>query len=404
MEIKTISTMNFDKLYKVCCEKQNNDESKTGLSSAFGTNITALYEYIEIALTITDVNVYEAFMLKMTSSHTTPLSNKHFFGNMNAMMGAPKKYAALINSIYSDDSIPIKIREVYPLENGPAFFVHGDITVTYTGKYLINFLGLDPCDFFINATNGECIAVNKDAKEGDPIRFKDDFEVPNLNGYIASKFGNIFQQSALHRIEPSDPFSDKGISDNFLIRDLNLDPSKSITKLMAIRNPCLTLDFNNQSKEKQLELINSYKIMVPKYLTDNIYKSTRVEIAVYSNLANFFELYDILEKDMFIYNDSLALLSMKQPINIPAQLTSYETRITSRCEDINKNISEMPRGLMKYSYTYLNNMIAYTVNFSLEDVNLYINRVNRKNILESTSTILDNFIKYAKVAFNCVKK
>ena len=294
MRITTVSTLNLDKLYDLCCIKQNTVKN---INALFSDHILDIYNNIEISFGLEDVSAYEAFILKEFASVTSRLNNKHFLYKKYLPMDAPaeiKKYVEAIEMVVEDNSIHDKVlKSSYPYLYGPSYLIHGDMIAKFTGNELKHFFDVNPVDFFLKVTGGLCASQNDDPNNP-VIVFKTDYELDNVQ--ISQHLRNMFMTKFYAYLNKRLTFVDI-ITDTVSYR--HFTNHSSLTKLSCIRNPYLEINLKDTKKEDTQKEIDKYKTKFPKEFSPDLLSLTSIDVEVYSNFSTFLELFELLPKDMF---------------------------------------------------------------------------------------------------------
>lgn len=394
MKVNMVSTLNIDKLYKLCCTKQNTTKNPMSL---FSDRLYEFYNRVEIALELIDVSVYEAFILKDYATSVSPLNNKHFLFNDNIPLDAPsevKKYCDIITTISEDVGIHDNLRYTYPYLYGPAYLVHGDMVVKFTGRDLFKLFEKNPIDFFLKATSGTCATQNDTDQT---LVFKTDYKIDivGIHSFIKTLFLNKFYRYLINNVVPADLVTDSELHVNFSNHEKKFN-------IASLKHPYLEVDLKNNPDE--LNTSAAIKAKNKVYKADEALYMTSIDIEMYTNFSTFLELYMLLPKRMFTVIEDLKVPFNFKEIYIPKSFEPYYDKLESRytlLQEYIKSIKDNPAAM--YQYTYLNSKIAFTVSYSFEDVNLYINPlIKNKGYIKETSEALNFMMASAKTLYNVI--
>lgn len=399
MRVEMVSTLNLDKLYDLCCLKQN---VVNNINALFSDNLEYMYNNIELSFTLRDVSSYEAFILKEFASSTSRLVNKHFLYKKYLPMDTPdeiKKYSELLESISDDKGIHDNIRNSYPYLYGPTYLIQGDMIAKFTGKDLYKFFEKNPVDFFLKVTGGLCATQSDTPDENGNINIKFKTEYKLEASKISKHLQNMFMTKFYAYLHKRVHFADMVVDS---INHKHFTNHENLIKLSAIRNPyfevCM-VGISNNEYEKEL---NSYKKKFPVDFREDNLKLTTIDIEVYSNFSTFLELFERLPKSMFTMKEDLKVPFNFKEIYIPEVFEPYYDKMEEKYTKIQSYIESIENNVMAmYQYTYLNSKYAYTISFTMEDVNLYLNPLSKdKALIPESAKVLTQAIKTAKAIYN----
>jgi hypothetical protein len=387
MNIYSINAINLNKLYSACCILDNSNGDSP--SKSFGDDFVYFLNHVEISLALINVTPFDAFLLKNFASSCSRLYERSFSANSGELTPELKKYAKVINDIMTDDNVSDKDDFIYL--NGPSNLTSGKMTVTFTGINLYTFFTLKPKKFFIEASDKACLDAsdrlipdfNFNTTQDNPILDK-------ILGYISTKFHSEFRKFANKFLTNVDIFSDSAIYTYF-------SNHKDLVKLASVTNPCIDIQFDTITNEKYHIAIDNYKDSAPNYVKKNRLTNTNLEFSIYSNFSTFLQLYELLPKSFFISMDDLKVPFKTIEIEIPNQFRNYEVRLTNRISDIIKARDEAKEPYDKCNYMFLNSKIYYSLKFTFNDVNYYINPLlKEEGLFEEVRKIINSIIRYSK--------
>lgn len=398
MRVGMVSSLNLDKLYNLCVTKQNVVEN---INALFSDNIFDVYNNIELSFLLTDVTVYEAFILKEFATYTTKLTNKHFLYKKYLPMDTPaeiKKYIELIESISDDKGIHDNIRNSYPYLYGPCYLIQGDMIAKFTGKDLKYFFEMNPVDFFLKVTGGLC-ATQSDDSNNPGILFKPDYKLDNvsISQHLQKMFITKYYAYLNKRVTFADLITDS-ISHKYFTNH------EKLTRMVSIRNPYLEVNMKDQKSDEVAKEVTTYKTKFPKEFSEDLLSMTSIDVEVYSNFSTFLELYENLPKSMFILKEDLKIPFKFKEIYIPESFEPYYDKLEERYTKLQEYIESINNNPMAmYQYTYLNSRFSYTLHFSESDVNLYINPLTKvKGLMPETNKVLSSLIGYALSVYKLI--
>jgi hypothetical protein len=371
--------------------KQNN---KKFLDGKFGRNLFALYNNIEITYILEDVSLYEAFLLKRFASRTTRLSNLQFLKEYTEITGAPKKFTAFVYALQHDEKIPYTPeKHDYCHLYGPTYFIHGDMTITLTGGDLVKLFDMDPTPFFQAASDGKCVQFVGEGEIKVPELLPFKFEPSMITKTLIDLFLDRFQRDSVEFISRVDMFTDIANHNFFSNHD-------TLIRLAYMKNPYAKLNFKGSHWKATLSEAPAELKKHKKSFDENTY----LTFEVYSHFSTFLDLYDKLPKRMFILIEDVKAAAQFQEIYIPSIFDDFKEHFTKRYEELNEyiqSIADFP--YLRYQYTYLNAPIAYSIELSLYEFNVYIAPLMEEKVLKSQSQdVCRSMIKFAKSIYNYI--
>ena len=396
MKIDNLYILNLDRLYKSCCMRQEMLEKNKTNNSNFHKGLINLYNHVEFTFTLSEVSVYEYMLLKRFSTTCSKLNNKSILYNSPDYNSDIYEYAKLIHEITHDNEIvntPIKYN--YPFLYGPSFLVKGSCAVTLSGRELINICDIDPSDFFTKATKGKCFIKlpsvefdrELDLSEGSEIRISIDSYIKDR--FIRSFYNNYFIQSTTS----SDIVSDGAIYYYFDSHDEQI-------KIKSISNPIFKYDIETENLLDKTNYISELKNKANNYGDyigrKNVIDNTYVIFNLYTRFSTYIDLFEKLPKEFFISYEDLKIPANFKEIYIPIEfhdkyrdkLELVYTKLINYIENEHNNF------YVKYQCTFLNSMYAYSIKIKLDDINKYINLIDRTKVLPETKEIINKIIKF----------
>ena len=392
-----VSTLNLDKLYDLCCVKQNVVEN---INALFSENLVDVYNNVELGFMVKDISIYEAFILKEFATSTSRLANKHFLYKKYMPMDTPneiKKYSELLESISDDKGIHDNIRNTYPYFYGPAFLVQGDMMCKFTGSDLYKFFDKNPVDFFLKVTGGLCATQSDKPDENGNIGilFKSDYKLDNLkiSKHLQSMFTTKFYAYLNKRVVFADLITDSVSYKYFTNHD-------KLFKFASIRNPYLEINMKTSSKDDYNKDVMAYRTKLPKEFRADMLSMTVLDAEIYSNFSTFLELFERLPKYMFIMKEDLKIPFKFKEIYIPEVFEPYYDKLEDKYTKLQSYIESITNPMAMYQYTYLNSKFAYTISIKMEDINLYINPLLKdKGLMPETIKVLNQLLKTAQAIY-----
>lgn len=393
MQIHSITHIHLDQLYQACVTKQNNQEIPGG---TFGNHISILYRQVEITFLIHDVSLYEAFLIKHFATSTTPLVNKRYLKEYTEITGAPKKFTALVNAITHNDKVPNQpIKLDYQYLYGPCYFIHGDMSATFTGIDLTKFFEFDPTKFFVDSSDGRCFVIN----EGEKIpKLIPDFQFneSSFGKQLITLFTKSFKEFSLRFIEEADILTDVSLHELFSNQDTPV-------LIRCLKNPFVKVDFKENWKEGLAE--PGYLINSSDFKTENFQENTKITFELHTSFIAFLELYDRIPNRFFTYLEDVRGVFYKKDIFIPDIFMDYEKDLSSRYKEMNEYIESLKdkSPLLMYQYTYLNAKYSYNIEVSFYEFNLIFGPLmQRVKFRNETLDILKTMLKYMKSIHNYI--
>lgn len=408
MRIETVNVLGLDILYELCCVKQNSDNSFNtsslilkNMNTLLSNKVEDIYNHTEISFALASVSMYEAFILKKFASNVSKLIDTHFMYKEYLPMDTPyevRKYSEIMETIKDDAGLHNIIKYTYPYLYGPAYLIQGDMVCTFTGKELYQFFGKNPVEFFTSMTNGSCIKADEPDENGETkIKLDPNYKIDNftVTQYIQKLFTNKFYAYLNNEVKFSDMIVDSVTYKNYSSHD-------RLYKLVRVRNPFLELDLKSSSKEDIINKTTNYRTKVQKEYKDQVLNLTRVDVSIYSNFSTFLELFENLPNEMFTYREDLKIPFKFKEIYIPKEFEPYFDKLEDRYTHLQEYIKSLDDNVMAQSqYTYLNSKYSYTLSFTLNEVNLFINPLlKNKGLRKESIDVITGLIKQAQNAYN----
>lgn len=412
MEIKNINLLNLDTLYNIVVEKYYDINFR---NVKYGRNFQQILNHIVITLELDSVSQYEYIFLKMYCSNVTKLTNQEFnlktvetnFKDINENI---IRLLSFISSISENNKNHID----YDSYLSPSGIITGHCCVTLTGPNLANLFTLDPINFFIIATDKECLLANEDESDNtnkpDP-NYKDKiYNNEKINNYIISEFLHGFYRFMSERITFVDYMCD---SFNFS-KFLSLAPTNGMS-VFSLRNPYFMCDFIEDDSSTIVNNMKIYKELdLPQEFTIN---NTEFEICINNVFGVFFEFMNLLPYSKFVSfesfnNPSLKSLYKDYIPNCPEDLKEnfdnrFRERTSNLVSDINKNYSADVIKRSELTQNYIN--YSFIIKLSLSDIDNYLNKYTIENkdsndyIVKRTVSVIKTVIMFIMSMYKLMK-
>lgn len=393
MKIRSVSTLNFDKLYNICASKINDEAS----IPQFGYNIYALYNNLELSFGITDVSPVEAYYLREYSWKSTPLMNIKFDYDNIGLSAGVRRFSMYEHEIMEDDSVTDRQKYEYPYNYGPAILLKGDMNISLSGHRLLSILSDDPSNFFLQSTSGRCAS---NFGNGSPLMFKKEFDLSStrFTDFLAKEFSDYFKRHINTRLSNLDNNSDSGLYKYFISHDKGV-------KLVTIRHPYLEIDIRSENDNWKKD-VEQYKTVMKSSasfdeLNKNILDATEFEVSCCTPFSTFINLYMNLPTRLFSVIEDIRIPHTFREVYIPSTYAEkVASKLYSRYDVMNDAINTIQDAYDKICHTYLNANIAYNMKMTLNEINLYINQLAKTNkITADSKNVLMDIMKCSKTVY-----
>ena len=273
-----------------------------------------------------------------------------------------------------------------------------DVSVELSGNQLINMLSLDPAIFFIKASNGKCIDVNKNLLS----TYKNDInDSQDIKNYIIAEFIHGFYKFMKEKATYIDLISDSFNYQSFISKSKKQSPV-----MLNMRNPYFSINLNGFGKKELEELSKEYrKNNVDKTFT--IYNTT-IEIGLTTPFSVFSELFEILPYEKFSSISSLKIPASDSldSINIPETPSELKEKFNSRFkgrlmsifESISKEYGNNASYIKQLELTQNYIPYSFMITISFKDIDTYfmdyLESESNDVVVIQTQEILKKIVSY----------
>jgi hypothetical protein len=310
MIVKNVHFSNIDKLYEAIAIGKNN----TQFNREVGKNMNKLMSHTAVSMIITDVSIFELFIMKMlsnsdnlitlSSSYDIELAGDEYKKTVSDM-------AQLSDLISNDDDIDFTVGQFFL----PSGCVIKDIIVSFTGNSLCSLFGVLPDLFFKNTFEIE--------KDSEFPSFIPDYE--KLENAVVEEFLKNFYKYMNNFVTNIDLVSDSYINANYYNY---IDDNRTNVSMSNIFTPYGNLSFfgDNEDIEEQLQNCKVAFSDIPNDIRGLQFKSTELYFVVNSSFYAFLEMFLALPSKFFIDNQDVKTLFMPEhKLLIPDGLDSIQS-------------------------------------------------------------------------------
>lgn len=372
MKIEKINFDNFDMLYEAC--QLNTTSNRVN----FGNNFIKLLQHLNVHMKISDINIFEAYLLKHYVAEYNEIST---YTRISSESGSEE-----YNVFSGMESLLKEMNNDTDIEDKPGFmlmpvdYINKNVYVRFTGSSIINILNGTPEAFFMRL---RFIQDYKKSKNVFPDRlWYDKNTIEEISNQLISGFYVSFYQYAMDYLKSADIKTDSSLMTHSYSY---VSPIKRIT-LSNVSTPVGGIRFVNNDQNINNEI---------KTIKDGFNESSEIDklsnitmyFTVYSSLYTFLELSLALPNELFIDN-----MDFKIPLSYQTDLISYSTsnkyniRLNTKTKNIitnldnfvkdekerlfsEKNTNGTPNLLLRLSKLPLNTSISYSIKIRLSDCN-----------------------------------
>jgi hypothetical protein len=383
MKVKKVNLLNIDDLYEAVLRKQYDNDHKF---KHFAMNYPQLLSHMSISIELDEISIIEYIFMKNYVRNTSPFVKntevnftylENNYGNI--MKSSVEPFYGLVKTL--SDAFPNKTTNMME----PLGFVLGSTTVTLSGEAITLITGLDPTIFFLQYK--KTLNISEELSQENLLHeeMKDMLADESFINFIISNFFNNFYKFMLDKIMYIDPASD---AFNY---SLYLNKFKAEPTLLSVRSHDFLINFWESDTESIMEELDNFK---KNHINDNqlkVLESVTLEFGMNTDLLSFFELYNVLPLDRFTSIESFISVNKSSEtlyVTPPAYAhQQYGKRCISRMnflkDDIKKYYSDTKEILKKFSLTFGYSKIRYTIQISLLDYLLYIDKLDVSKLDEN---------------------
>lgn len=387
MKVSKIWYMNLDDLYQICVDRRKDVNNRNKM---FGRNIGNLFNHISITIALEEVTSYEYIFIKIMGYKVSKFNDeKHILENRDVIEGfypelnqnTLSSYFSLMEQLKSSNDFQYD----YSYFMSPSGFNIGSCTVKITGDLLTTITSLEPINFFLNATCGEC-KINKDDSGLDyelDEKFKEKVNTDKrIQSYIIKNFYESLYKGMMNRLQNIDLVSD---SFNYY-RYLMKTPEDSI-HLFSISNSDFSINFMDDPKSFILDTIKSYSVN-----HEQVDMDTELEFIVSGSFKTFFNFLNILPINLITSAESMTFPLEYSKNNIVEPQTKefsgynkrWYGRINTLINDANEKYKDEAKFIKQIEMTMNYSKMRFSVSLTFNDINIYyLNNIYKEYLTEN---------------------
>ena len=360
------------------------------ITKDFGKNLPLLLSHIKISFVVSDISIFEAYMLKrfcngnMLDIETYMEDNKIDSDKYPVTHRALQSLFLLNKTIIDDKDVSVKPGVML----FPSKCIEKKCLVNFQGQAILSIIGA-------LVRGPECFFVKLNANiSKNPEKSKTDI----INDLLIEFFIKEFYTFMLNKIQYMDILTDSTLDFTYLKHakeDTNNLVSLSHVNSVYGDIPFINIDdemysssITNISKNKDILKFNDIAITM---------NSTEIFFLCNTSIYSFMESFLYLPIGSILESTDIKAVYSSDQFILPKEMYKYQTRIISIIDKMkNERMSSKDNNIDKYNLIPLNTMIQYTVKFKLSEIsNILINWENKikdNNIYGEESSYLSKEI------------
>lgn len=393
MKIDKINLLNIDDLYEAVVNKQNDKDYH---SRPFGMNLPQFLSHMTIMFDISEINEFEYIFMKNYVRTISP-----FIYDMKTDY-VKKQFEEVYD--LSVEPLLSTLRNI--LDNNPnksvssllpLGFITGRTTVVLSGESISLITGLDPTLFFLKYKATLDIVEQPGRENKLDMEMKELLSSESFINFLISNFINNFYKFMLDKMMMIDPASEA------FNHSMYLNKYKPGVNVLSIQSYDFLINFTMSDTVALLSKLDEFKENHKGENTLHLLQTINIEFGMFTDVEVFFELYNTLPFDRFTSIENFVSIndaSMKSTPVIPSFATTYEKRINSRINSLKDMISKsyadksslMKKLMLTFGYTKM----KYTINISLFDYMMYIEKMDTSFLDGNSLQVFENIHKWCK--------
>lgn len=386
MTIERIHCVNIDKLYEVISAGKRSNEFRHDA----GNNLNHILNHVQVTLDISDINILEAFVLKLFTNTDSFVTMANLFdtsyrvGTDEKNIDAINELNILVNSIDKDRNY----------NNTMYFYPVGcyskNISLNLTGNQLFTIFGNMPDIFFKTIFE---FKEDSDFTENIP-------DMKKLENDMVSDFIINFYKFYNSYINNIDILVDSYIHTKYLSKVKNTDENVRLTDVFT---PYGHIDFTDSIASEYIDDIKHAANVMYMYDTggmDNQYKNVQMYLSFNCNFCTFLEMFLALPNRLFLdFQDIKTLLPTDTSLLLPADLNEYRIRLSNKINNIVSLRNELKNSKSPfdiYNSIMLNSSYSFTMKISLDEITSIIYKYQKSIESIKNSYLKNNILNLLK--------
>lgn len=370
MKIEYVNPINLNLLEDAFNnEILNNNGEKSAVIKDFGKNVYLLLSHIKISFVISEISIYEAYMLKrfcggnLIDLETYIDDNKIDSSKYPITHRNVQSLFLLNKSINEDNDVEVKPGVLL----FPAKCIEKKCIATLQGYDLLTIFGAlakTPECFFIKLNNA--LKQNPDSSREEIIN----------NLLIESFFTNFYSYMA-NKTEYIDLLTDSTLDFHYL--SYAKEKSNVLISLSHINTLYGTVSFINTDDEiykSSFENINKNKELLKLKNDPYTMETTDIFFLCNSSFYSFIEAFLYLPSGSILESTDIKMVYTSDQFIIPKEMMKYKTRVASIIEKMkSERMSVVSNSTVDiYNLIPLNTRVQYSIKFKLSEISDIINK------------------------------
>lgn len=360
MKIDSVSTVNLGLL---------DDAFNSGILSTdditkdFGKNLSLLLSHIKISFFISDISIFEAYMLKRFCNGNyidleTYLSDDSIDREKYPVAHRSIQSLALLNkSINEDNDVAVKPGVMlYPIK-----CIEKSCIATFEGQDVLSVIGS-----LTRGSDSFFIKVNTCLKNPEEVRSKDDI----MSDLLIETFFKEFYSYMTYKIQYMDLLTDSTLEFMYLN---SIKEDNKLASLAHINTLYGTIPFINIDQDQYnmaLNMIKENKEKNPIEDESVIMNTTEIFFVCNTSIYSFLEIFLNLPIGSILESTDIKAVYTSDQYIIPQEMEKYQARVSSIIEKLKTERVSLLKSnnIDNYNLIPLNTKIQYTIKFKLSEI------------------------------------
>lgn len=343
MKITKINMINLDKLFQIVYDKETDENYGKNM---FSNKIAQLYSHIEISYEIEDISIIEYVFMKMFSSRITKFEKYEDHTDVKLS----KDLFPALTTVYGDGGSISFIDNLFeffrPKNTGdynhqfslasPIGFKYGSCITSFTGRELINIIGMDPKQFFVLNSDlpSFFLEPSDDDKERGTRKINPSYDYQKdktlVNSFVSILLKEFYKFMVTYCTNvdlPSEVFMKRF---NYVSEEnCSCNPV-----LSTFKHPLVTIDYQEDKTEDIIKKVDEFQSLGIKRFDH--FRTTEMVFSFCTPFVIFCKLFEVLPKGSITSMDNFLEVNQKgrNPKWFITSLHALNSSDTSKMEDV----------------------------------------------------------------------